>query len=168
MADLCWDLWNILRLIFRRLPQHLRGLINLASAMNIIGNINASANTVSNNMLVTGSLVTGASNEFNQRAFTTTTSGLTPVMLDSFVGSSYQMGKYIFYVKDLVNNNFYSSESMILYNGSSAAMNEFGAITSNSVVGIFSSNVSAGVVQIIFVPALASLQIRVYRALFTS
>ena len=143
------------------------GLINLAS-VNIIGNINASANTVSNNMLVTGSLVTGAAAETAERSFTLTTTGTSAQLIDSFVGASYRCGRYFFYVSDLNNNNFYISESMILFDSTNVLENEFGSITSNSVIGSFNSNASAGVVRIYFTPTVANTQIRVNRCLFIS
>jgi hypothetical protein len=141
------------------------GLVN-ATSLNVNGAINASGNTTSNNMLVTGTFVTGSSGETNERSFTTTTQGLTPQIIDTFTGASFRTGKYFFYVMDQNNNNYYISESMILFDGTNVLQNEFGAITSNSVLGAFNANASAGVVRIWFTPTVANTQIRVNRCLF--
>jgi hypothetical protein len=69
----------------------------------------------------------------------TQTIGAVAHTLDSFAKASYGAAEYTIYVKDNNANNKYVAKFLLLYDGSTSRLSEYGGLQSNSAVGTFAA-----------------------------
>jgi len=92
-----------------------------------------------------------------------TTAGLTAQNVDTFAISTYFGAEYLVSVSDINANNKYVSKVLVMHDGSTAQITEYGSITSNSTVGVFSATQNATHVALQFTPALANTTVKYTR-----
>jgi hypothetical protein len=80
-----------------------------------------------------------------------TTTATTQVTVDSFSTSTYRSAKYI--VQMTSAGNYHTIELLVLQNGSTASMIEYGEIYTSSSLGTFDASISSGNLNLLFTPA---------------
>lgn len=94
--------------------------------------------------------------------FTTSTSNTVNQPIDSFPIASYRSAEYNLQVRDSANN-VHLSKLLVVSDGIDAFMTEYGIITSNNSLGVFSASANATSVILSFLPVLANNTIRAVR-----
>lgn len=92
-----------------------------------------------------------------------TTAGLTAQNVDSFTIAGYMGAEYLVSVSDVNANNKYISKLIVMHDGSTAQITEYGSITSNSAVGVFSATQNATHIALQFTPSLANTTVKYTR-----
>lgn len=88
------------------------------------------------------------------------TTGNSIQNVDTFSTTSYRTAEYLISVKDNVANNYYSSKLIIMHDGGNAYITEYGMITSNTSVGIFSANIISSNVCLQFTPVSTNTTVK--------
>jgi hypothetical protein len=89
-------------------------------------------------------------------------SGSSETNLDVFDANLYTTAKYIVQVKD--GSDVHSSEILLIHDGTSSYLTEYGIITNNGELGTFGADLSGGNVTLKFVPTSATaMRINVIR-----
>lgn len=80
----------------------------------------------------------------------TSTSGITPVVLDSFPVPYYRSCHYIVQITDENNSWYQTSQLMLIQDGVNAYQTEYNIVVTQSRLGELNSQVSGGNVQLLF------------------
>jgi hypothetical protein len=167
----------------------------IATALSVSGNITSTGTTVStgdynpsadhlyslgntsSRWLVKASTVTANSvaidntltvnSTFTSMAKSITNSGLLANTVDSFSAVSYRSGEYLVQVSN--TTNFQSSKILILHDGTTASITEYGILSSNGLMGTLTASAAAGSVNLNFTASSAGVMtIKIVRDLITA
>jgi hypothetical protein len=144
-------------------------LSNIKVSQNSTGTLNANSINFVNTETVSVSVSAGVNGNANvsfnttssQNKYNTTT--ITTETIDTFSATTYRSGKYQLQVESLYG--FAALEAMIIHDGTTANIVEYGKSTIGSNVGVFSADVSSGQVRLRFTANDPSTQISYYRNL---
>jgi hypothetical protein len=92
-----------------------------------------------------------------------TTSGTSAQNIDSFAIASFMGAEYLISVTDNGANNKYISRILVMNDGSTSQITEYGSITSNSSVGSFSATQNATHIALQFTPSLSATTVKYTR-----
>lgn len=118
-------------------------------------------------MNVTTSITYGPNGDVQMRTLTTNTTGTSAQVVDSYP-TTYRTAKYVIQVVDNTANNRYASEILLMHDDTVAQIVEYGQVTTNTSVGVFTGNVSAGIVQLVFTPVPTASTVKLIRTLLSS
>jgi hypothetical protein len=130
----------------------------------------ASTTTTSGAVQVTGGVgvggqVTAASFGINGSAVieyvTATTSATSQVSIATFAAATYRSAKY--YVQMTSASNYHVAEIMVIHNGTTASMVQYGDIYTTASAGTFDADISGGNVRLLFTPAIAATTVKMSR-----
>jgi hypothetical protein len=90
----------------------------------------------------------------------TTTSGTSAQLTDSFVFASFTGADYVLKIKDTGANSIQVAKALVVCDGGDAYLSEFGVVTSNADLGSFSANANATHVRVYFTPTVSATEIK--------
>jgi hypothetical protein len=96
-------------------------------------------------------------------SYTTTTA--IPTVIDTFDTTVYRTAKYLVQVTS--NNKYHSTEIILIHDGANVNISQYGEIFTISKLGIFSSSLVSGILNLIFTPDNDATQINVQRQYIT-
>jgi hypothetical protein len=99
-----------------------------------------------------GSIVTSLSN---------TTTGTALQAVDSFSLASYRSANYTVSVKDNIANGYQVSNMLVVHNGTTSYITEFGTMFTNASLGVFSSDANATHARLLFTPVSTSATLKI-------
>jgi len=88
-----------------------------------------------------------------------------PYIVDSFPMSSWNSAEYLLSVRDNGANSLVTTKILITHDTSTAYTSEYGTITTNSSIGVFSANSNTSHVILNFVPSVSSANVKFARTL---
>lgn len=88
-------------------------------------------------------------------------------ILDSFATTDYRSGKYLISIKNTNNNDYQTTEIMLLHDGTNTYTTEYATLVSNITLGQFSANINSGTVRLFVKPTLATNVIKYQRTVLT-
>ena len=91
-------------------------------------------------------------------SFTTTTANQ---VADTFPAQSYRTAKYL--VQMTSGSNFHATEVLLIHDGTTVYMTEFGTIFSNASLGTIDGDINSGSVRLLVTPANANTTIKIQR-----
>jgi hypothetical protein len=96
-----------------------------------------------------------------------TNSGLVANTVDSFSTAAYRSGEYLVQVSN--TTNFQSSKILILHDGTTASITEYGILSSNGLMGTLTASAAAGSVNLNFTALSAgAMTIKIVRDLIVA
>jgi hypothetical protein len=85
----------------------------------------------------------------------------TIAIVDSFPTSSFRAAEYLISMSS--GTNFHSSKILVLHDGSTTYMTEYGALLNNVSLGLISSTISAGNLNLQITPTNANVAVKIVR-----
>lgn len=128
----------------------------------VSGNVVVNTTTIS----VEGSVINSAATDYLNNVTVTRpvinvqTSGTSAQIVDYFTSASYRTSEYVVSIKDNGANAFQSSKMLVLHDGGTPYISEYGIIYSNTSLGTFTANANATHVRLLFTPTVANCQIK--------
>lgn len=107
----------------------------------------ATTDTLSNKSLNAFDQKTGSTSIANQSVWQSVTTTTAQIAIDSFAAATYRSAKYV--VQLTQGTNYQVSEIMIIHNGTTTTMTEYGMMNTNGVLGTFATDISAGYVRLL-------------------
>lgn len=126
-------------------------------------NVSVGNSTVNVNISQTAITVSGVSLLPIFYTVNTATIGTSAQLIDNFVFASFSSSDYILTVKDTNANSIQSTKAMVVCDGGTAYLNEFGTISSNAALGDFSANANSTQVRVYFTPTVANTTVKGFR-----
>jgi hypothetical protein len=80
---------------------------------------------------------------------------------DTFPAQSYRTAKYL--VQMTSGSDFHATEVLLIHDGTTVYMTEFGTIFSNASLGTIDGDINSGSVRLLVTPANASTQVKIQR-----
>lgn len=85
-------------------------------------------------------------------------------VVDTFTANSLRTAKYIIQITDNANSEYQSSEVLLIHNGSTVTLTEYGSIkTGNTILGTVDADVSGGSVRLKVTPTYSNSTIKTVR-----
>lgn len=103
--------------------------------------------TLSNKSLNSFDQKTGSTSIANQSVWQSVITTTAQIAIDSFAAATYRSAKYV--VQLTQGANYQVSEIMIIHNGTTTTMTEYGMMNTNGVLGTFATDISAGYVRLL-------------------
>lgn len=97
---------------------------------------------------------------------TTTTTGTSAQIIDSFAVADQNAAEYYIHIKDNNANNYHASKVLVLHNVGAAYTTEYATIISNNTMGIFAANVDSGDVRLFLTPVSSNTDVTFTRVNF--
>ena len=91
-------------------------------------------------------------------SFTATTANQ---VADTFPAQSYRTAKYL--VQMTSGSNYHATEVLLIHDGTTVYMTEFGTIFSNASLGTIDGDINSGSVRLLVTPANVSTQVKIQR-----
>ncbi len=85
-----------------------------------------------------------------------TTTNTDAQIIDTFATTDFRTNKYLISIKNTNNNDYQSTEIMLLQNGTTVLTTEYATLLSNSTLGQFTANINSGAVRLFIIPSLAN------------
>jgi hypothetical protein len=128
--------------------------LNLGSDTVVVTNSLSTSGPISvtNSVAVSNSILIGSSNNQSIASNNKTTTGTSANLVDSFSGSVYRSSKYFISIKDNDANSYNATELVVLHDGGDSYLTEYARVVSNTVLGVFTTNVSSGTVRLYYAP----------------
>lgn len=98
---------------------------------------------------------------------TETTTTTNETVVDSFGTGDYRSAKYVVQMTNNANSTYQTSEVMVLHDGSSTYLTEYGRVSSLNNLGSIDSDISSGSVRLKVTPINADTTIKVVRTSIT-
>lgn len=146
---------------------------NGASTSNeiVVGGINADSGLIytdtSNSRVGIGTLAPKAKLQIEEAGLDTSTlvtsSTAANQVLDTFATSAFRTSKYLVQVHDTVNNDYHTSEILLLHDGVTAYITEYAIVFSDTSLASFDADVSGGDVRLLVTPTNATNTIKTSR-----
>jgi hypothetical protein len=134
------------------------GISVTAAGINVLGNTGIVSN--SSGVFANSSYIQSLVNVSNGSVVT---SGTSAQSIDNFAIASYMGAEYLISVSDNSANNKYLSKAHVMHDGSIAQITEYGAITSNNSVGVFSATQNTTHIILQFTPSLTATTVKFTR-----
>ena len=104
------------------------------------------------------------SNTASMSANLVTTNAVSSFTVDSFSSTQFRTAKYLISVTDNTNLNYHGQEIMLVHNGSTVTMAEYGAVYSNgSPLATFDAAIATGTLSLTVTPVTANSTIKATR-----
>ena len=134
-------------------------LLDVQGAANVSGPISvggtATASAVVSNTSVTSYTVIWTGNAAAS-GNTATTSGTSQINVDAFTTTTYRTAHYIVQVTDNTNNQYHSTQIMLIHDGTNVYKTEYNEIYTVTMLGSFDANITGGVLSLQFTPTIAT------------
>lgn len=92
-----------------------------------------------------------------------TTTNTDAQIVDSFSATSFRAGKYLISINDTANNEYQSTEIMLLHNNTAVSTTEYATLSTATTLATFSANIDSGTVRLYCVPSFANNVIKYQR-----
>jgi len=100
---------------------------------------------------------------------TTRTASSAQFTADTFSASAYRTTKYILEVRETATSNFYTSEILLLHDGTEVYLTEYGTLkTSVSPVSFVDADINSGNVRLLITPSVANTVTKISRISLTA
>lgn len=119
---------------------------NVSSTSNLSILSNTAIGNATSQVIVTHN----ATSQIKTSTYTTTNTDAQ--LMDSFAVTDYRTSKYLISINNTNNNDYQSTEIMLLQTGTGASVTEYATLISTSTLAHFSANVNAGVVRLFVTP----------------
>lgn len=119
-----------------------------------VGNTVVSNNTTTNNVIIQNNLIT---------AINFTTSGTSQQTVDQIALATYRSTEYLVSIKDNAANGYQVSKMLVIHDGTTSYITEYGIMSTNSSLGVFASDISGANVRLLFTPTSSNTTIRLVR-----
>ena len=103
--------------------------------------------TLSNKSLNAFDQKSGSTSIANQAVIQTTVASTAQTAVDTFATATYRSAKYV--VQITQGTNYQMSEIMVMHNGTTTTMTEYGMMNTGGVLGTFTTDVSTGNVRLL-------------------
>jgi hypothetical protein len=103
------------------------------------------------------------SNKTRMSAVTYTTTTTSQVAIDTFASATYRTAKYVVQLSS--GSNYQSSELLVVHNGTTAYVSQFGVVNTNTDLGAFDVSLASGTVSLLLTPVNASTTVVMHRIL---
>lgn len=150
---------------------------NGASTTNevVVGGINAASGLIytdtANSRVGVGTLTPGSKlqvEELGLDTSTLTTSATTPnQVLDTFSAAAFRTSKYLVQIHDTINNDYHTSEILLIHDGTTAYTTEYAIVYTNTSLASFDADISGGNVRLLVTPTNATNTIKTSRSAIT-
>ena len=131
--------------------------VNIADKKIYVGN---STNTAT--LLVDG-------NASGSSSTTTITASSAQFTADTFSASTYRTTKYIVEVRETATSNFYTSEILLMHDGSEVYLTEYGTLkTPISPVSFIDADINSNNVRLLITPSVANTVTKISRISLTA
>lgn len=120
--------------------------------------LNLASNThIGGDLIVSGAFVVNALafNYSHKTSFTFNANTVSQVV-DSFPLATYRGGEYLISMKDNIANNRQITKLLVIHNGTSTDLVEYGTLTTNNSIGTFSSSANSTYVLISYASGTSS------------
>ncbi len=94
---------------------------------------------------------------------TTTTTGISAQLIDSYLVATYRAAEYVVTVKDNNNNGHQISKLLTIWDGSDGLVSEYGVVQSNGNQGTFTANANSTAVRVYITPGSTNATIRLIK-----
>jgi len=131
------------------------GISVTAAGINVLGNTGIVSN--SSGIFANATYIQSLVNVSNGSV---TTSGTAAQDIDNFAKASYFGAEYLISVSDNNANNKYITKTLVMHDGSTAQITEYGSITSNNSVGVFSATQNTTHIVLQFTPSLTATTVK--------
>lgn len=98
-------------------------------------------------------------------SYTTTNSDVQ--IIDAFSTTAFRSGKYLISIKNTNNNDYQSTEIMVLQDDTNVYITEYATLISDSTLATFTANVDSSTVRLYVDPVYANNVIKYQRTLMT-
>jgi hypothetical protein len=110
-----------------------------------------------NNIFLNSNTASGSANSV-------TTNAVSSFTVDSFSATQFRTAKYLVSVTDNTNLNYHAQEIMLVHNGSTVTMAEYGSVYSNgSSLATFDATITSGTLSLTVTPVTANSTIKATR-----
>ena len=133
------------------------GNVQSSAAISVISNTNFGNSSV--NVLTTRNAI----EQIKVDSYTSTNTDLQT--LDTFTKTDYRGGKYLISIKDNTNNDYQTTEIMILQDGTTAYVTEYATLISDGTLAPFTSDINTNDVRLRVTPSFANTTFKFQRTL---
>ena len=119
---------------------------NVAGPSSALGGV-SDTQTLSNKSLNAFDQKSGSTSIANQAVIQTTVASTAQTAVDTFATATYRSAKYV--VQITQGTNYQMSEIMVMHNGTTTTMTEYGMMNTGGVLGTFTTDVSTGNVRLL-------------------
>ena len=99
---------------------------------------------------------------------TTSTSATTQVAIDTFAAATFRSARYTIQVTNSTDSTYYLTEILLIHNGTTPQITEYGTIFTGSAEATFDADISSGSVRLLATPATTdSMTFKVVRHCIT-
>jgi hypothetical protein len=88
-------------------------------------------------------------------------------VLDSFAATAFRTAKYLVQVHDTINNDYHTSEILLIHDGTTAYITEYAIVFTDTSLASFDADISGGNVRLLVTPTNATNSIKVSRSAIT-
>jgi hypothetical protein len=158
-------------------PQYLHATITrtgVTAEFNTTGKITTTNNVGIGTTNPTSKLhVVGAININNESQINTNnviiTSSTSQFVADTFLSSAYRTTKYLIQVSETGASEYYSSEILLMHDGTTVYLTEYGTLrTNNSPVSSIDADINSGNVRLLVTPAVLNTTTKISRISLTT
>lgn len=125
------------------------------------GNLTIISNTVIGNTSSEAILVLNDAGRIKTSTYTTTNTDAQ--IVDSFATTDFRTSKYLISVKNTNNNDYQSTEIMLVHDDTNAYTTEYATLTTNTTLMQFSANINSGSVRLFVTPTFANNVVKYQR-----
>jgi hypothetical protein len=137
------------------------GTILLIADATTVGTITSSAIAVNGNLNINDSQIKTTS--------TIVSSSTSQFVADNFSATTYRTTKYLIQVRQTGSSNFYSTEVLILHDGSDVYLTQYGTLhTEISPVSSIDADINSGNVRLLITPAVSDTTTKISRISLTA
>lgn len=137
------------------------GTILLIADATTVGTVTSSAFAVNGNLNINDSQIKTTS--------TIISSSTSEFVADTFSSTTYRTTKYLIQVRQTGSSNFYSSEILILHDGTNVYLTQYGTLhTEISPVSSIDADINSGNVRLLITPAVSDTTTKISRISLTA
>lgn len=119
-------------------------------------------NQDTNTLSVGNTLVLGI---ITETSISTTTTGTSGQVIDSFAIASFRAAKYIVSVKDTTANGYQTSEILLVQDDGNAYITEYAVVQSNGALGVYTADINTGNARLILTPTPTATAVKIAKTL---
>jgi glutamate synthase domain-containing protein 3 len=148
-------------------------LLQVAGGAYVNGNVGISISSPTEKLDVNGKIKTNDSVIISDSQIKTTTTTITAssaqFTADTFSASTYRTTKYIVEVRETATSNFYTSEILLMHDGSEVYLTEYGTLkTPISPVSFIDADINSNNVRLLITPSVANTVTKISRISLTA
>jgi hypothetical protein len=143
------------------------------TALTVAGNVGIGATAPSEKLDVNGKIKTNDSVLISDSQIKTTTTTRTAstaqFTADTFSSTAYRSTKYLVEVRQTSTSNFYTSEILLMHDGTEVYLTEYGTLkTSSSPVSSIDADINSGNVRLLITPFVSNTITKISRISLTA